>query len=184
MKAAKDRGEDFYDPERKDNILGRNKTRLELREEHLKDPIVALDKVLRFVENSCKAWFLARDLVVEVVFNDLRRLPRVREAMVGRLALLGTRGMVCVHAQHPWSGVCKGSTGRMANSFSSWFRRRRCRVARPLAPFSMLTSALPYCSADVLKKCALIGMHPTAEEGRVESGCRTPDSGDVEIRLP
>ena len=24
MKAAKDKGEDFYDPERKDNILGRN----------------------------------------------------------------------------------------------------------------------------------------------------------------
>ena len=33
MKAAKDRGEEFYDPERKDNILGRNKTRLELWEE-------------------------------------------------------------------------------------------------------------------------------------------------------
>ena len=30
MKAAKDSGEDFYDPDRKDNILGRNKTRLEL----------------------------------------------------------------------------------------------------------------------------------------------------------
>ena len=30
MKAARDSGEDFYDPERKDNILGRNKTRLEL----------------------------------------------------------------------------------------------------------------------------------------------------------
>ena len=25
MKAARDSGEDFYDPERKDNILGRNK---------------------------------------------------------------------------------------------------------------------------------------------------------------
>ena len=34
----------FCDPERKDNILGRNETRLELWEEHLKDPIVALDK--------------------------------------------------------------------------------------------------------------------------------------------
>ena len=37
-KVAKDREEDFYDPERKDNILGRNKTRLVLWEEHLKDP--------------------------------------------------------------------------------------------------------------------------------------------------
>ena len=41
MKAAKDRGEDFYDPERKENILGRNKTLLELWEEHLKDPMAS-----------------------------------------------------------------------------------------------------------------------------------------------
>ena len=33
-----------------DNILGRNKTRLELWEEHLKDPIVALDKALKCLE--------------------------------------------------------------------------------------------------------------------------------------
>ena len=42
----------FYDPERKDTMLGRNKTRLELWEEHLKDPIVALDKALKCMENS------------------------------------------------------------------------------------------------------------------------------------
>ena len=35
-----------------DNILARNKTRLALWEEHLKDPIVALDKALKCVENS------------------------------------------------------------------------------------------------------------------------------------
>ena len=49
MKAAKDRREDFYDPERKDNILGRKKT----WEEHLKNPIVALDKALKCLESSC-----------------------------------------------------------------------------------------------------------------------------------
>ena len=53
MKAAKDSGEEYYDPDREDNILVRNKTRLELWEEHLKDPIVALDKALKCVENSC-----------------------------------------------------------------------------------------------------------------------------------
>ena len=52
MKAAKDRREEFYDPARKDNILGRNKTRLELWEEHLKDPIVALDKAPKCVEDQ------------------------------------------------------------------------------------------------------------------------------------
>ena len=40
-------------PERKDNLCGRNKTRLELWEERLKDPIVALDKALKCVEISC-----------------------------------------------------------------------------------------------------------------------------------
>ena len=50
MKAAKDRQEEFYDPAHKDNILGRNTTRLELWEKHLKDLIVALDKALKCVE--------------------------------------------------------------------------------------------------------------------------------------
>ena len=52
MKAAKDRREEFYDSARKDNILGRNKTRLELWEEHLKDPIVALDQAPKCVEDQ------------------------------------------------------------------------------------------------------------------------------------
>ena len=52
MKAAKDRKEEFYDPACKDNILGRSTTRLELWEEHLKDPIVALDKALKCVEDQ------------------------------------------------------------------------------------------------------------------------------------
>ena len=53
MKAAKDAGEEYYDLDRKDNILGRNKTRLELWKEHLKDPTVALDNSLKFVKHSC-----------------------------------------------------------------------------------------------------------------------------------
>ena len=52
MKAAKDAGDQYYDPTRKDNIRGRNETRLALWEEHLKDPIVALDKALMRFENS------------------------------------------------------------------------------------------------------------------------------------
>ena len=50
-RAAKERKEEFYDPARKDNILGRNKTRFELWGEHLKDQIVALDKALKCVED-------------------------------------------------------------------------------------------------------------------------------------
>ena len=52
MKAAKDAGEEYYDPTRDDNIWGRNETRLALWEEHIKDPTVALDQVLKCVENS------------------------------------------------------------------------------------------------------------------------------------
>ena len=51
MRAARGRGEDFYDPARKDNILGRNKTPLELSEEHLKNPIAALDRALNCLED-------------------------------------------------------------------------------------------------------------------------------------
>ena len=51
MNAAKDRKEEFNDPVRKDNILGRVKTRLELWAEHLKDTIVTLDKAPKCVED-------------------------------------------------------------------------------------------------------------------------------------
>ena len=96
MKAAKDRREDFYDPERKDNVKGRNKTRLELWEEHLKDPIEALDEALKCDETSCWLNFGPR-LLVEVVFNGLwtrglRHGSRdVEKAAVGKgLALFGS----------------------------------------------------------------------------------------------
>ena len=99
MKAAMDRGDDFYDPVRKDNILGRNKTRLELWGEHLKDLIVALDKSLKCVENPHQSGLLARDLflwnwrvcwpenlVEGATFNGRRRLfPK--SVGEGRLAL-------------------------------------------------------------------------------------------------
>ena len=48
-KAAQDRKEEFYDPAREEDISKRNKTRLELWEEHLKDPIAALDKAFKCV---------------------------------------------------------------------------------------------------------------------------------------
>ena len=52
MKAAKDRREEFYDPAREKDISKRNKTRLELWGEHLKDPIAALDKAPKCVESQ------------------------------------------------------------------------------------------------------------------------------------
>ena len=52
MKAAKDRKEEFNDPANEEDISRRNKTRLDLWEEHLKDPIAALDKALKCVESQ------------------------------------------------------------------------------------------------------------------------------------
>ena len=44
VKAARDRDEELFDPARTEDFLGRTKTRLELWEEHLKDPVAALGK--------------------------------------------------------------------------------------------------------------------------------------------
>ena len=46
MKAAKDTSEESDDPARREDFLGRTKTRLELWEEHLKDPIFSIKKSL------------------------------------------------------------------------------------------------------------------------------------------
>ena len=74
MKAAKDAGEEYYDPERDDNIRGRNETRLALWKAHLKDPIVALDEALKCVENSYeRSW--AECLVEGCLSNGGRWLP-------------------------------------------------------------------------------------------------------------
>ena len=48
--AAKDAGEEYYDPTSEESIKGRNETRLALWEEHLKDPIVALDNAQKCVD--------------------------------------------------------------------------------------------------------------------------------------
>ena len=115
--------------------------------------------------------FLGRDLFVEVVFNDLRRLP---QTSVGEAVLAGL---------DPWDSVClrtasvewsvPGKYGPHGELF--FFMIRKELVTMPgsetfFALSSLLTSArLFFFFADVLKKCALVGMHLIAEEGRVES---------------
>ena len=53
IRAARDRDEEFYDPARKEDILGRTKTRLEMWDGHLKDPVAALEKALECLEAAC-----------------------------------------------------------------------------------------------------------------------------------
>ena len=52
MKAARDRGEDLYNPVRKDHIFGKTQTRQDLWKGHLKDPVEALDNTLNYLENE------------------------------------------------------------------------------------------------------------------------------------
>ena len=121
MKAAKDREEDFYDPERKDNIR-RKTTRSGLWEEHLRDPVAALDKALTCVENSYWMCLSARESCGR---SDLLLLVQASSKVCGRsrsgraFGPTWTRGIACVCAQHPWSRIYQGSAGRMASSFSS-----------------------------------------------------------------
>ena len=85
----------FYDPDRKDNLLERNETRLELWEGHLRDPIVALDKALKCLENSCQRVCWPENLVEGAIPHGRRWFPPkfVGEAELGgRLALLGSDG--------------------------------------------------------------------------------------------
>ena len=67
MEAAWDRGEEFYDPGRKEDILGGTKTCLDLWEEQLKDPIASLAKALESLDNPCMCCFLVRSLLLPVV---------------------------------------------------------------------------------------------------------------------
>ena len=50
MKAANDRDDEFYDRARKNDIQGRTRNRLELREEHLQSPVAALTKAKECLE--------------------------------------------------------------------------------------------------------------------------------------
>ena len=57
----------------KTNILGRKKTRLELWEEHLKDPIIAMNKALNEVcGESVSRLIVCLRLLRNLAFNDLR----------------------------------------------------------------------------------------------------------------
>ena len=120
MKAAKDAGEEYYDPMREDNILERNKTRLALWEEHFKDRIGALGKALKCVDKFY-LWSRPQCLVGGVSCNACRWLPqKFGKSRSGRaFGSTWIRWIVCVYAQRPWSGMCQGSMGRTASSFSS-----------------------------------------------------------------
>ena len=116
MKAAKDAGEKYYDPTHADNILERNKTRLALWEEHLKDTNVALDKALKCVGNSC--W----KVLVRVLRGGTFCMTGVDflQTLWQKPVWESVRWIVSVDALRPWSGMRQGMTVRMTSPFPFW----------------------------------------------------------------
>ena len=56
MKAARDRDDEFYCPARKEDILGRPQTRLQLWEEHITSPVAALTIALDVLNDAYDCW--------------------------------------------------------------------------------------------------------------------------------
>ena len=91
----------------------------------------------------------------------------------GRLALLSG----CLRtASTEWN--VQGKYGPHGEFFLFLIQKEPATVSGSETPSSMLTSALPFFSADVLKKCALIALHLIAEEGRDGDGCHAFALGD------
>ena len=117
IKAAKDAGEEYHDSTRKDNIQGQD---WHFWEVHLKDPIVALDKVLNCVESSysrSRPGCLVEGCLAMAGVGFLQSL-REKQIWEGAWPYLDPMGSVCVCAQRPWSGMCHRRVGRMASSFT------------------------------------------------------------------
>ena len=98
MKAAKDAGEEYYDPTREASIKGRNETRLALREEHLKYPIVALDKALNCLEcfgpsaggKMRSQWLMMASVEAWVTGAGWRRMKQGRVSIVQEIMIRST----------------------------------------------------------------------------------------------
>ena len=129
-------------------IMCRTKTRLELWEEHLKDPVAALAKAnwnAWRILTGVGIWFhslLLPAFVVAMAFSiaGVRILQKMWEGpcLGRRLALSGP--MECGALAHIIaSGLHRGSTGRTASSSSSLSRRNPwlSQRQRSLSPLSL-----------------------------------------------
>ena len=121
----------------------------------------------------------ARVLGGRVSRNGRRWLP---PKFVGKADLggvwpsLGPMESVCFHAQRPWNGMCRGVRAAWRALFLP--DTERTGDGRTFSPFFNADIRTPLFSADVLKKCALIALHVTAEGGRDGGGCHVPRLGD------
>ena len=155
--------------------MRRKQTRLEPWEEHLKDPIKALDKALKYLENQYQSWLFARNFscVNGLWPRGLRHGAKdLGKAVLGRnLALLGPVGQrALAHSVH-----------LLERSREVWphgelflpYKKEPVVASNEVLPN-------PFVSAETLKACALIGLHLLAagrEAG--SSACQSSDVGDM-----
>ena len=135
-------GEEYYDPARKEDILDRRKTSLDLWDDHRKDPIVAPAKALECLANSCLGLaFGFHKFVVACRRNGFQHRWRkvffakdVGRAVLGRrLALLGPVGcgaLTYIIQLLECAGEMLGHIASFSSSSSGrtqWLSRRQCR---------------------------------------------------------
>ena len=174
MNAAKDAGEEYYEPACEDNILERNKTRLAVWEVHLKDPIVALDKALKCVENSY--WRSWPGCFVEGVFAmaGVGVLQSLWEKPMweGVWPCLDPMDSVCLRtASMAWN--VPGKYGPHGDLFFFLIRNEPASTpgSETFSTFFNADIRTLLFSPDVLKKCALIALYVIEEQGRDGDGC-------------
>ena len=165
MKVVWDRSEDYDDPARKEDILGRTRTRLDLWEPHLKDPIVALATALDCLENltgSVAASLCRRNGLQHSWCKDFAK--DCGKALLDTWDVVRLRIQLLERPEEVWDSV----------SFSFFFIRKEPLVLTQAVPFE------PLVSAETLKACALTGLHLLAAEDEAgSSGSQSPDLGDM-----
>ena len=134
------KGEIHYDPARKEDILGRTETRLGLWEEHLKDPVNALESIKVLGEPLLRLAIGSKLLVesrVDCNGLQLRWVPRsckrcVKDTLLRRrLALPGPVGQCApAHSVHllerpPWKYWPPGELFSLSRS--RWWLQTTCR---------------------------------------------------------
>ena len=131
------------------------KTRLDLWEEHLQDPIVALAQALAMASRIVGA----------------KILQKMWERPCWEGVWLSLDPWDVVRSHHSAIGMSWGNVGHTASISSSSSGRSRRLSRRRFKPF---------VSTETLKACALTGLHITAAEDEAgSSGSQSPDVGDM-----
>ena len=154
------------------------KMRLELWEEHLKDPTVALDKALKCVERiSIKADYRLKTFcgigLQWPVAEGAQAWCQRCGTNLKVFSLIWTPGTACVRAQPLHALECPKKYGPHCELFF-FFHKKEPMVPSELVNFGSCVST------ETVKACALNGLHMMAEENAFRSDSDlSPDLGDI-----